>query len=82
MVARHRSQLEELLSNYGEINMLSLDQWLGPRVWPQTRETILLLRKLQPNIMLRARGIGNYGDYYTPEGFVPATNRILTLRGW
>ncbi len=21
--------------------------------------------------MLRARGIGNYGDYYTPEGFVP-----------
>jgi len=22
-------------------------------------------------VMLRARGIGNYGDYYTPEGFVP-----------
>jgi alpha-L-fucosidase len=21
--------------------------------------------------MLRARGIGNYGDYYTPEGYVP-----------
>ena len=29
------------------------------------------IRKLQPNVMLRARGIGNYGDYYTPEGFVP-----------
>jgi alpha-L-fucosidase len=23
--------------------------------------------------MIRARGIGNYGDYYTPEGFVPGS---------
>ena len=73
MMARHRAQLEELLTNYGEIDMLSLDQWLGPKVWPQMRETILQLRKLQPNVMLRARGIGNYGDYYTPEGFVPGS---------
>jgi alpha-L-fucosidase len=71
MMARHRAQLEELLTHYGEIHMLSLDQWLGPKVWPQLRETILHLRKLQPDVMLRARGIGNYGDYYTPEGFVP-----------
>ena len=71
MMARHRAQLEELLTNYGEIQMLSLDQWLGPKVWPQLRETILQLRRLQPDVMLRARGIGNYGDYYTPEGFVP-----------
>ena len=73
MMARHRAQLEELLTNYGEINMLSLDQWLGPKVWPQLRETILQLRKLQPDVMMRARGIGNYGDYYTPEGFVPGS---------
>ena len=71
MMARHRAQLTELLTNYGEINMLSLDQWLGPAVWPQLRATILELRRLQPNVMLRARGIGNYGDYYTPEGFIP-----------
>jgi alpha-L-fucosidase len=71
MMARHRAQLEELLSKYGEIHMLSLDQWLGPKVWPEMRKTILQLRRLQPNVMLRARGIGNYGDYYTPEGFVP-----------
>jgi alpha-L-fucosidase len=73
MMARHRAQLEELLTNYGEIHMLSLDQWLGPKVWPQLRETILRLRELQPNVMMRARGIGNYGDYYTPEGFVPGS---------
>lgn len=71
MMARHRAQIEELLTNYGEIQMLSLDQWLGPTVWPQLRQTLFRIRELQPDVMLRARGIGNYGDYYTPEGFVP-----------
>jgi alpha-L-fucosidase len=71
MMARHRAQLTELLTRYGKIDMLCLDQWLGPAVWPALRETVLQLRKLQPDVMLRARGIGNYGDYYTPEGFVP-----------
>jgi alpha-L-fucosidase len=33
--------------------------------------TVLHLRKLRPEVMFRARGIDNYGDYYTPEGFVP-----------
>ena len=73
MMARHRAQLTELLTNYGQIDMLSLDQWLGPAVWPQLRQTLLQIRKIQPNVMLRARGIGNYGDYYTPEGFVPGS---------
>ncbi|MGA8594841.1 MAG: alpha-L-fucosidase [Bryobacteraceae bacterium] len=73
MMARHRAQLLELLSNYGRIDMLSLDMWLGPAVWPQLRQTIIDLRRVQPDVMLRARGIGNYGDYYTPEGFVPGS---------
>ncbi len=71
MMARHRAQLTELLTRYGKIDMLCLDQWLGPQVWHQLRDTVLHLRSLQPDIMIRARGIGNYGDYYTPEGFVP-----------
>jgi alpha-L-fucosidase len=71
MMARHRAQLTELLTRYGKIDMLCLDQWLGPKVWPQLRATVLQVRKLQPEVMIRARGIGNYGDYYTPEGFVP-----------
>jgi alpha-L-fucosidase len=81
MMARHRAQLSELLTNYGPIDMLCLDQWLGSSVWPQLRETILHLRKLQPGVMLRARGIGNYGDYYTPEGFVPG-NKENTDMPW
>jgi alpha-L-fucosidase len=79
MMARHRSQLEELLTNYGEIDLLSLDQWLGPQVWPQLRQTIFRIRELQPNIMIRARGIGNYGDYYTPEGFVPGSKSATAM---
>jgi alpha-L-fucosidase len=71
MMARHRAQLTELMTRYGKIDMLCLDQWLGPKVWPELRETVLQIRKLQPEVMIRARGIGNYGDYYTPEGFVP-----------
>jgi alpha-L-fucosidase len=71
MMKRHRAQLEELITRYGKIDMICLDQWLGPTVWPQLRETMLHLRKIRPDVMFRARGVGNYGDYYTPEGFVP-----------
>ncbi len=71
MMTRYREQLTELLTNYGKIDMLCLDMYLGKAVWPQMRDTVLALRKIQPDVMLRARGIGNYGDYYTPERVVP-----------
>src|SRR4029453_5666242 len=73
MLARHREQLVELLTRYGRIDLLCLDMWLGAQVWPQLRDPIKHIRTLQPDVMLRARGIGNYGDYYTPEGFVPGS---------
>jgi alpha-L-fucosidase len=79
MMARHRAQLTELLTRYGKIDMVCLDQWLGPAVWPQLRETMKQLRKLQPDVMFRARGIGNYGDYYTPEGFVPGAKENTAM---
>jgi alpha-L-fucosidase len=43
------------------------------------RETVLKIRELQPDVMLRARGIGNYGDYFTPEGFVPASKESTKM---
>ena len=73
MMERHRAQLVELLSNYGKIDMVCLDMYLGPRVWPELRKTILKLREIQPDVMLRNRGIGNYGDYYTPERVIPGS---------
>ncbi|RXK55906.1 hypothetical protein ESB00_08505 [Oleiharenicola lentus] len=72
MMARHREQLHELLTQYGKIDMLCLDIQLGGEVWPQLRETIKLVRQWQPDVMIRNRGIGNYGDYYTPERTVPS----------
>ena len=71
MMERHRAQLVELMTNYGKIDMICLDMWLGSRVWPELRKTLLRVRELQPHVMLRRRGIGNYGDYYTPERAVP-----------
>ena len=79
MVERHRTQLTELLTRYGTIDMMCLDIFWGPKVWPHMRETILKMRELQPDVMLRARGIGNYGDYYTPEGFVPASKEATQM---
>ncbi|MDR0511251.1 MAG: alpha-L-fucosidase [Rikenellaceae bacterium] len=81
MIARHREQLRELLTNYGKIDMVCLDQWFGRDVWPHTKETVKMMRKLQPDVMLRCRGIGNYGDYYTPERFVPG-NKANTDMPW
>ncbi len=81
MMERHRAQLLELLTNYGKITMIDLDMWLGPRVWPEFRKTLLLMRAEQPDVMLRARGIGNYGDYYTPERVIPGS-KVMSDRPW
>jgi alpha-L-fucosidase len=75
MMARHRQQLTELLTNYGKIDMVCLDIELGDKVWPQLRETMLALRKLQPDVMFRDRGIGDYGDYDTPERVIPGSKK-------
>jgi alpha-L-fucosidase len=71
MIKRHCDQLKEILTNYGNIDMLCLDMWFGPKVWRRIKETIKEIRKIQPNTMIRSRGIGNYGDYYTPENYIP-----------
>ncbi|HEY5913181.1 MAG TPA: alpha-L-fucosidase [Verrucomicrobiae bacterium] len=70
-VKRHRQQLTELLTQYGKIDLVCLDMWFDETAWLDLRETIKSIRQIQPDVMLRCRGIGNYGDYYTPEGFVP-----------
>ncbi|MGB6742079.1 MAG: alpha-L-fucosidase [Terracidiphilus sp.] len=81
MMERHRAQLVELLTNYGKIDMIDLDMWLGPRVWPELRKTVMKMRELQPQVMLRRRGIGNYGDYFTPERVVPGSKEA-TDKPW
>ncbi|MDR3182925.1 MAG: alpha-L-fucosidase [Planctomycetaceae bacterium] len=71
LVARHREQIRELLTNYGKVDMMCFDEYLGKDIWQEVKKTVKMIRELQPDIMLRCRGIGNYGDYYQPEGTIP-----------
>ncbi|MDR3232060.1 MAG: alpha-L-fucosidase [Planctomycetaceae bacterium] len=71
LVVRHREQLRELLTNYGKIDMICFDEYLGKDIWQEVKQTVKMMRELQPDVMLRCRGIGNYGDYYQPEQFIP-----------
>ena len=70
-IAQEREQVRELMSEYGKIDYLDFD--IG---WPQAAaqdlaEITMMVRKLQPEVVIRGRGIGAYGDYYTPEGVIP-----------
>jgi alpha-L-fucosidase len=70
-IDHEREQLRELMTWYGAIDSLCLDI-----AWPEAAaediaEIVMMIRKLQPNILMRNRGIGPYGDYYTPEGTIP-----------
>ena len=63
-------QIREILSNYGQIDVLWYDGW-----WPfdghgwQGEKLNALARQLQPNILLNGR-CGIQGDFDTPEGHV------------
>ena len=76
---RHQGQIRELLTNYGKVDMLSFDMWLPEFAWGHMQETARMARELQPNCMLRWRGIGNYGDYHTPENYIPGDESQGTM---
>jgi len=84
-VLRHRAQLLEILTKYGEIFELSLDvglqSTLNTEFNSDMRQTVAEMRAVAPNTLFRQRGIGGtahtsskgYGDYSTPEEVFPAT---------
>jgi alpha-L-fucosidase len=70
-IDHEREQVRELMSNYGKVDYLDFD--IG---WPESAaadiaEITMMVRKLQPEVIIRGRGIGAYGDYYTPEREIP-----------
>ncbi|WP_197528413.1 alpha-L-fucosidase [Aeoliella mucimassa] len=71
-----KAQLKELLTNYGDVDLLWFDNWWYVEdQWstdtPHARELYNFVRELQPNILVNDRcGIGvesDHGDYGTPE---------------
>jgi len=80
MMARLRTQLLELAVKY-QPEMLCLDLWLGGEVWLELKQIIKEVRRAHPRVMFRVRGIGNYGDYFTPERAIPG-RRKKTIMTW
>lgn len=75
-----RGQIQELLTNYGKIDILWFDiswpfaeggEFSHPVVEKDTKELIALMKKLQPDLIYNDRGMGIYGGFYTPEQQVP-----------
>jgi len=82
---RHRQQVRELCSNYGKVDILSFDHGLPLEAWPELKGTLKMIRRLQPDVMLRLRGIGAWGDFFTPEGWAPDDlydERIYQKQPW
>jgi alpha-L-fucosidase len=70
-IKKERDQITELLTQYGPIDTLCLDMSWCKEAQPDAFGVAKLARSLQPNIMLRNRGIAQYGDYETPEREIP-----------
>jgi alpha-L-fucosidase len=70
-IDHEREQVRELMTQYGPIDVLDFD--IG---WPEAAardvaDVAKMVRRLQPDIIMRNRGIGAYGDYHTPEREIP-----------
>jgi len=70
-IDRIREQIRELSSNYGDLFEISFDGNLPQGAWSETVKAIELARQQQPGVMFRERGIGPYGDFTTPEHWIP-----------
>jgi alpha-L-fucosidase len=67
------AHLTELLTNYGQIDLIWFDgDWeRTPAQW-HVREIAELVRSLQPDILINDR-LPQYGDFATPEQIVPGS---------
>lgn len=86
------NQIEELMSDYGQIDILWLD---GGQVAPQYKQDIrmdkiaAMARRKQPGIIMVDRTVkGEFENYQTPEGEVPDKQldipweTCLSMNGW
>lgn len=70
-VERQTQQLKELCTRYGPVDQIDFDHGLPLALWDETVKMTKMVRQLQPNALFRRRGLGNYGDFQTPEHWLP-----------
>ncbi len=70
-IDHEREQLRELMSDYGNIDYLDFDIGWPRAAGQEIAEITMMIRKMQPDVIIRDRGIGAYGDYHTPEREIP-----------
>jgi len=70
-IQQERDQVRELLTGYGPIDGLEFDIGWPKEAGDDASGVARLARELQPSVLLRNRGIGAYGDFYTPERQIP-----------
>ena len=81
MIDRITVSLRELCTNYGKIDAIEFDHGMPDEAWPDTVRIIKMVRNLQPDCLLRNRGLGPYGDFSTPEHYVPPSPKDNRLGG-
>ncbi|MHA1340633.1 MAG: alpha-L-fucosidase [Promethearchaeota archaeon] len=80
-IEREKEQLRELCSNYGAIDQIFFDgSWHGLE-FDKLVEIIKMCRELQPDCMFSNRGIGAYGDFTSPERWIPENQDDKRLYG-
>lgn len=68
---RYRGEIVELLTNYGDIDLLYFDVMLARRGYSwDTKHVKEMITKINPGVVINSR-LNGYGDYETPEQYIP-----------
>ncbi|MBD3187219.1 hypothetical protein GF325_10350 [Candidatus Bathyarchaeota archaeon] len=79
-IQREKTQLVELFTKYGRIDQVFFDgTWFGLEMDAMV-DIILTCRDLQPDCMFSDRGIGPYGDFTSPERWIPSSSEDDRLK--
>lgn len=66
-----KEQVHELVSNYGELDMIWFDIHYPDGRVPDAMEMLKMVREHQGNIIINNRGTGEYVDFQVQEQFIP-----------
>jgi alpha-L-fucosidase len=70
-IEKERLQLRELATRYGPLDDISFDCSWPKEAFAELVDIVKMVRRHQPTVMMRNRGIQQYGDYGTPEQNIP-----------